>query len=191
MKRLVLPILLVAIVQFVNAQRPNVEFGIKGGINAANFNFDPSQNTDGRLGLHLGLLAHIHLSEHLAIQPEAVISGQGAEYGDDEENKFTYLNIPVLAQVMVGKGFRLQTGPQLGFLMSAKAENGDTEVDIDDNFNKVDFSWAFGASYIFPSNFGLDARYNLGVSNVNENDNVKIRNRVWQFGVFYQFRKRG
>jgi hypothetical protein len=61
---------------------------------------------------------------------------------------------------MIGTGFRLETGPQLGFLAGAKV--GDSEAN--DDFNSFDLSWAFGAGYITPSGFGVDARYNLGLT---------------------------
>ncbi len=53
----------------------------------------------------------------------------------------------VLAQYMVNGSFRLQTGTQAGFLVSAKQKIGDIEVDVDDTFNSVDISWFFGGAY--------------------------------------------
>jgi hypothetical protein len=38
------------------------------------------------------------------------------------------------------------------------------------------------------SGFGVDARYNLGLSNINESDAVKSTNRGVQVGVFYLFK---
>lgn len=190
MKKTILFALAIALTQLLNAQRNNVEWGIKGGINAANFKIEPSFNSDSRIGLHIGGLAHVHVSEHFAVQPELMVSAQGADYGDDREDKFTYLNLPVLAQVMFGEGFRVQTGPQVGWLLNARSENGNTESDIDDNFNRGDFAWTFGAGYLSRSGLGIDARYNLGISNISEENNVDVKNRVWQFGLFYQFRDR-
>ena len=188
MKNAILLTVTLMLTHMLIAQRNNVEFGIKAGVNSANFNLEPSFNTDSRINLHLGVLSHIHVSKHFAVQPELMISGQGAEYGNDREDKFTYLNLPVLAQVMFGEGFRVQTGPQLGLLVNAKSENGNAEADIDDNFNRGDFSWAFGGGYLSRSGLGVDVRYNLGISNISETD-AEVKNRVWQFGLFYQFRR--
>ena len=58
---------------------------------------------------------------------------------------------------------------------------------LKDEFNKIDFSWVFGASYITTMGIGFDARYNLGLSNINESDAVKVKNRVFSVGLFYQF----
>ena len=88
---------------------------------------------------------------------------------------------------MINDGFRLQTGPQLGFLVGAESKVGDVEVDQKDNYSTIDFSWTFGAGYLFPSGFGVDARYNHGISNISDVNAVEVRNRVFQFGLFYQF----
>ena len=189
MKNAILLAITLMLSHMLIAQRNNVEFGIKAGVNSANFNLEPSFNTDSRISFHLGVLSHIHVSEHFAVQPELMISGQGAEYGNDREDKFTYLNLPVLAQVMFGDGFRIQTGPQFGLLLNAKSENGNTEADIDDNFKRGEVSWSFGGGYLFHSGFGVDVRYNLGISNISEDNDDDVKNRVWQFGLFYQFRR--
>jgi hypothetical protein len=190
MKTLLLLLVLVFSLTVVRAQRGNPEFGIKGGVNVSHFKLEPSYNTDGRISLHLGALAHFHVTHHFALQPELVLSGQGADYGEDREDKFTYLNLPILAQVMFGEGFRLQTGPQAGYLLNAKSENNNVEVDIDDNFNRFEAGWVFGGGYISRSGLGIDVRYNLGLSNISEVDAVKVKNRVWQLGLFYQFRNK-
>ncbi|MFT4833011.1 MAG: hypothetical protein ACI815_002675 [Psychroserpens sp.] len=38
------------------------------------------------------------------------------------------------------------------------------------------------------SGFGVDARYNYGISNINEDDSSKAYNRGFQVGVFYLFK---
>ena len=48
---------------------------------------------------------------------------------------------------------------------------------------------SFGGGYLVRSGLGVDVRYNLGISNISENNDVDVKNRVWQFGLFYQFRK--
>ena len=169
------------------AKAQETHFGLKAGVNIASLNVSPGGDYNSKAGLHIGGLAHIHLSRNFALQPEVVFSMQGGERDDDVKLKLNYINIPLLVQYMTENGFRLQTGPQLGFLVSAKSENGDVEVDIKDSFTSTDFSWAFGAGYLFPSGFGLDARYNLGISDVWDGSSAKIKNSVFQFGVFYQF----
>ena len=171
------------------AQHPH--WGIKGGINVANIDVQHGSDPGSRVGIHLGGLAHIHLSEHFALQPELMYSSQGAERSTNNANyktKLHYVNLPVLLQFMTGSGFRLQTGPQLGVLMSAKYKVNDTETDIDDSYKTPDFAWTFGASYVTRKGLGFDARYNHGISNINDAPGNKYKNRVFQFGLFYQFR---
>lgn len=171
------------------AQHPH--WGIKGGINVSNIDVQHGSDADPRVGIHLGGLAHIHLSEHFALQPELMYSSQGAEGSTSNANyktKLHYVNVPVLLQFMTGSGFRLQTGPQLGVLMSAKYKVNDTETDVDDSYKTPDFAWSFGASYVSRKGLGFDARYNHGISNINDAPGNKYKNRVFQFGLFYQFR---
>ena len=189
MKRFSILLAGVCTVLFSYAQHPH--WGLKGGINVSNLEIQHGADPNTRIGIHLGGLAHIHLSEHFALQPELMYSNQGAERTANNveyKTKLHYINLPVLLQFMTGSGFRLQTGPQLGVLMSAKYKVNDTETDIDDNYKTPDFSWSFGACYVSMKGLGVDARYNLGLSNINDAPGNKYRNRVFQFGVFYQFR---
>lgn len=167
------------------AQTTPVQLGIKGGLNIANYNAE-ANTTDSRLGFHLGGLAHIHLTQNWAVQPEVVYSSQGAEFSTTK-HKLSYINLPILVQYMTRGGFRLETGPQLGLLTDADREdNAGRNVDIKNAIKNTDFSWAFGAGYLLPSGLGIDARYNLGISDIRSGNGV-WKNRVWQLGVFYQF----
>lgn len=174
----------------VNAQ--HVNFGVKAGLNLYNIHYDNSTTYDTKPGLHVGLLGHIHLDKHLAVQPELLFSGQGAKYkanGTTTKLNLGYINVPVMLQYMFDNGFRIEAGPQLGFLVSAKAKADGSTTDVKDNIKTVDFALGFGLGYIHtPSGFGVDARYNLGLSNINKNSSVKSTNRGFQLGVFYQFK---
>lgn len=172
------------------AQPTTVQFGIKGGVNLANLKIENVADGDHRVGFHVGGLAHIHLSRQFALQPELVFSTQGREQkiaNVEYKTKLSYINLPVLLQYMAGTGFRLQTGPQLGILVDAEAEANGTEADVDKSYKRPDLSWAFGASYLTNTGLGFDARYNLGLSNINDENANRITNRVWQLGLFYQF----
>lgn len=161
--------------QHSSSPRGHINLGLKAGVNV--YNYD-NNKYDQISGFHFGLLGHVHLSGQWAIQPELLFSNQGAKIGDTN-NILDYINIPVLLQYMHDNGFRLQAGPQLGILLRA---------DNKDNLNPIDFGVSFGTSYVVPATgFGIDARYNLGLSNINKNDAVVATNRGFQFGVFYIF----
>ncbi|OSZ79699.1 hypothetical protein CAP36_00065 [Chitinophagaceae bacterium IBVUCB2] len=184
-KHLVLIIFSALSIPALHAQHTN--FGIKAGYNSSSVQITNSNDYDSKSGLHVGGLAHIHINKHFAVQPELVYSCQGGESGNTKL-KLNYLNVPVLLQYMVNDGFRLQTGPQVGFLVTAKQKIGNVEVDIDDTYDAVDFSWSFGAGYLFTSGIGIDARYNLGLNNISDDETFEAKNRVFQVGLFYQFK---
>ncbi len=173
-----------------NAQ--SAHFGIKGGLNASSLNSSPA-NSDmqTKIGFNAGILAHIHTSsEYWAIQPEVYYSSEGTKSKANSDNKteLGYLNVPVLLQYMFGNGFRLEAGPQVGFLMNAKSKAGSTSTDIKSDLNTAVFSIPVGVGYLTSSGLGFDARYNFGISNINKSGvGTKVHSNVFQFDIFYQF----
>ncbi|HEX4849685.1 MAG TPA: porin family protein [Puia sp.] len=177
----------------IQSKAQQVELGLKAGLNVADLhsnagNYDHS----ARASAYAGGLAHIHLSQHIAFQPELVYSSQGAKttFGDASYTlRLNYINLPLLFQYMIGDGFRLQTGPQVGLLAAAKLKSGGTTQDVKGDYTTGDFSWIFGTSYLLPSGLGFDMRYNLGINNIdNTGSTSHLFNRVFQLGLFYQFR---
>jgi outer membrane protein with beta-barrel domain len=187
MKAVFALVLVTAISLAMHAQRTDAYFGVKAGLNVASLNVEDGKDLNSIVSGHAGGLVHIHISPHFAIQPELFLSGQGGE-DDGDKLKLIYLNLPVLFQYMAGNGFRLHTGPQLGVLLSAKEKIGNAEYEVNSSFDNIDFGWDFGASYQFPgSGFGLDARYTVGLTDITESSSSDVQNRVFAFGVFYQF----
>lgn len=169
----------------------HTEFGVKAGVNIANVSVENSTNPDARASLYVGGLAHVHLSREFAIQPEVLYSSQGYKYtfnGVDYKIPINYITIPILAQYMFGEGFRIETGPQPGIMVSARSKSGGNSSDVKSTFKTFDLSWAFGLGYLTHSGFGIDARYNLGLTDINNSGGGSIKNRVFAAGVFYQFR---
>jgi hypothetical protein len=173
-----------------NAQKVNL--GIKGGLNVYNVKNDNGFEYDSKTGFHAGLLGHIHLAPQFALQPEVMYSSQGAKFtasNTETKLKLGYINVPVMFQYMFDNGFRLQAGPQVGFLINAETETNGASTDVKNNLKTVDFGLGVGVGYVHTaSGFGVDARYNLGLSNINESDAVKSTNRGVQVGVFYLFK---
>jgi hypothetical protein len=165
-----------------------VQFGLKAGVNLANYKDKAVPNTSSRTGFYAGGLVHIPIVSMFAIQPEAVYSSQGAKFNDGTGvAKLGYVNIPVMLQYTFLGNVRLETGPQIGFLTSAKSELNEVETNNKPGFKSTDFSWGFGIGFLVHSGFGLSGRYNLGISNIDKLANSEINNRVWQIGAFYQF----
>jgi len=169
----------------------HVNFGIKAGLNLYTINSDDNTDFNTKAGFHAGVIGHIHLARQFAVQPEILYSAQGAKYtseGVETKVNLGYINIPVMVQYMFNNGFRLQAGPQVGFLVHAKTKTSDVSADIKSNLNNIDFALGAGVGYVNPrSGFGIDARYNLGLSNINDEGPVKSTNRGFQLGLFYLF----
>lgn len=200
MKNVIMAAVMVVACLSLNAQaRLQSSFGIKGGVNFANLNVKGDNEAfNTKTFYHAGLLGHIHVNKALAIQPEVFYSRQGAETKNSPKEivKLGYVNVPVLLQFMAGTGFRIQAGPQIGFLLNADSKVGDVETEIDDQLRKTDFSLVGGISYVFPAGIGIDARYVYGLSDITATDETPgggvsdYSNRVFMVGLFYQFNKK-
>ena len=185
-------IILLMLMSFSAIAQDKPKFGLKGGLNLSTLNYDNGYDLDWKLGFHLGALAHVHFKPSFSLQPEIYYSSQGAKipYGNDKINRnLGYINVPVLLQYNFRNGFRVQGGPQIGFLLNASDKLNGQEMSTvsTSNFNKVDFSLPVGLSYLTYSGFGIDGRYNIGLSNINNNGTVKIKNSVGQLDIFYLF----
>jgi hypothetical protein len=169
----------------------NATLGLKAGLNIANISANGNNDWGSKSGFHGGLLAHVHLAPSLALQPEVVYSSQGAKYTTGDGNEHTlslnYVNIPLQLQYMFDNGFRLQTGPQVGFLAGVKDKVGDAETGYftSQDFKTVDFSWSAGLGYLTYSGIGIDGRYNFGISDINNAGSNVLKNNVFQLGLFY------
>lgn len=168
------------------------KFGLKGGLNVATLNYKNNVDADWRTGFHIGGLAHVHLTPSFSLQPEIYYSSQGAKLPNtvntELNRNLSYVNVPLLLQYNFANGFRLQGGPQVGFLVGVSDKINDVEVNnvSTDNFNTVDVSLPLGLSYLGFSGLGIDTRFNLGLTNVNESG-ASATNNVFQIGAFYLF----
>lgn len=192
MKPFIIFIFLLSASLLVNAQSGvHKNLGIKGGLNVAKFGQEIT-NWDTKYSWHAGMLAHLHMSKHFAIQPEIYYSRQGAEdvkAGTNRQIELGYLQLPVLFQYMTGTGFRFQGGPQIGFLLNARQQlNGGTQTDVNSSFNKVDLGLTAGFSYVTKWSVGVDARYFYGLTDISKAPGANLNNLLIQLGVFYLFK---
>ncbi len=194
MKKSIL-VILSALVTFVASAQ--IRFGVKGGVNIANISYSGSESqppTQSITGYNGGAFLEIPLLSKWNLQPEVVYSAQGTTFNSqnmDVKVNYNYLNIPILLKYHHASGFFAETGPQYGFLLTAKEISGDLSGDIKSDTKSGDFSWVFGVGYKVPViNIGVDARYNLGLTNIADDaSNGTLKNSVFQFGVFYIFPK--
>ena len=185
MKKISLFVLGVVMTVSAFAQSP-AKFGLKAGVNIATLRQD-DVSYDSRIGLHVGGLAHIHLTPQWALQPEVVYSQEGAKL-NDVKLKLDYINIPLMLQYMFDNGFRLEAGPQLGLMVNSKAEDDDeNEDDLDDVFKTTNVGLGFGLNYLSYSGLGVGGRYVLGLSDISESNTSKVKSGNIQLSLFYMF----
>jgi hypothetical protein len=189
MKKLVVLVLTAGLFMTASAQ---VQIGLKAGANFATLTGSDVQDAKMKVDFHGGAFASIGLFNSCFLQPELLYSGQGAKGtvdGTDFTVSQTYLNVPVLFQYRHSSGLFAETGPQLGFLLAAKVKEGGLSEDVKSSYKSTDFAWAFGLGYLLPSiHAGIDARYNLGLSNISANaQSSAVKNSVFQVGLFYMF----
>lgn len=207
MKKLIFTIATVVAIGFT-AHSQEITYGIKAGLNIADFGGD-TEKTNVRPGFNAGALVEIRFN-NFAIQPEIFYSQQGSKikyniYSGDilsEEYEYTsklgYINVPIIAKYYILEGLSLQAGPQIGFLISAKDKaeatvsgtNMSDEMDSKDLYEKIDFSILGGVGYDLPIGIFFQARYNVGLSNINKDPeaaDIKLTNNIFSFSVGYKF----
>jgi Outer membrane protein beta-barrel domain len=186
-------------ISIVNGQA-QFALGIKAGPNFAQLDANSSlgENYKNRTGFHGGAFALIKLTK-IGIQPELLFSQQGSKFtfdsGEGEAN-FDYINIPIILKLYTVAGINLQVGPQFGFLSGGEVRStfdGITSVQKAKDFYKgSDFSAALGLGWDLPFGLTIDARYNLGLSKINDGQNSsESKNQVIQVSVGYKLIKIG
>lgn len=169
MKKIILAAAAVMVFGFANAQK--TRFGVKGGLNISTVVGGDVEDTKSLVGFHVGGFAEIHVVQRFFIQPELLYSAQGTKLDggpfSDVNIKLNYLNIPVLAKYyIVDNKFSVEAGPQLGVLLSAKAESND----IKDLTRSTDIGFNLGAGYNFTDNLSVGLRYTIGLSPLSDKD---------------------
>lgn len=174
----------------------------------------PSQSM--KLGLNAGVYAEYMVMPMLGVQVEANFSMQGVNTKVESNSSLlggaasttkqawatNYITVPILAKAHFGP-ISAYVGPQLGFALgmnttteTTTGDNTNTQKDVFEDYNSFDLSLALGAQYKITANIGVDARYNIGLTNVfptEKNDKGEVVKEGWgkqgvlQVGVFYEF----
>ncbi|CAM3515197.1 porin family protein [Flavobacterium gelidilacus] len=209
MKKTILTIALLATIAVSTAQDRNstLKFGAKAGLNISSASVDRTFDTDisTLIGVHIGGFANFKLDEKFTLQPELLFSTQGyKEYLDDggyiydDKVKLTYINLPLNFQYAVASKVYVEAGPQLDFLLSGKRDNkyydpmsNETttrnDVDIKDDLKSTAFGFNVGAGYAITQQLSANIRYHIGLSEIDDLEGVKTKNRNLQLSLGYSF----
>ncbi len=165
------------------------QFGAKAGANISNFTGGDFEAVEKKalVGFHGGIYFRFNIAG-LAIQPEAMVSTQGAKIDSVSGSydwKLTYITVPVMLQYRFPGGFFLEAGPQVGFKIDEQIE----DQTIEDFGKDLDLSLAAGLGYRGRKGLGIGGRYTAGLSKVGEFEassgiDPDFRNGVIQFSVY-------
>ena len=172
----------------------------KVGLNVANVTGSTPDNVEKnvRLGLVAGIEFEYQFTKLFSLAFGALYSMQGGKatttiLGEKltETDKLDYINIPIVANFYVAKGFALKLGCQPAFRVNNSykiSEDGRSlsgkMTDLGFKFNTFDLSIPVGLSYEY-SNVVIDARYNIGITKIAKDDNS--RNGVFLLTLGYKF----
>ncbi|MBE7639142.1 outer membrane beta-barrel protein [Salegentibacter sp. BLCTC] len=180
-------LLIVAISTGMASYGQEVDFGVQAGYtNVEGKSSNSSENissSGNSSGFYIGALADFTLSENFHLQPSV-------NYGSADELNF--LVIPVLAQYHIdNSGFYFHAGPQATFILDDVSIAG---VDI---LNTFGLDLAFGAGYEINSNFFVEAKYSLELTNRfskdirdaagAQNTDIKSQFNALSIGLGYKF----
>jgi len=198
------------------------QIGIRAGVNFADWSISGSNEQDEvvdadrttfLIGLNIGLTLEFPISDRLSLQPELHFIQKGVNDKSKSsdpvqyESKvlMNYAEIALMAKYNLldfGEKNSLYLGlsPYFGYGLSGEISYEDDEqsyefkIIFDDQFNffqRIDYGLGLGFGLHFGNAF-LDARYNLGISNIIDSNglvdsDLKIYNRGILIGLGYRF----
>lgn len=173
MKKIVLSLLIITSVIFTAQSQilPNVQFGLKGGLNLASVsssasNTFASNNQAGYLG---GVWARFG-ALGFNFQPEVYITKKSTDItanGVETKANFTSIDVPLLLGAKIGAlgiGGRFYTGPVVSFAIN-KNQNiaGASQALYAMQYKDQNYAWQFGAGLDIKA-LSFDLRYEAGLT---------------------------
>ena len=192
-------LLLMAIVMMAStsvfAQREPGTLTLQPRVGLVAADFSTIADTKARVGVFAGAELEYHVSSAVGLSAGVYYAQQGTELTDHMSPytpqpgaewkdhvitwKLDYLNIPIVANFYVWKGFAIKAGLQPGFKLYSKE---------DDEVNNFDVAVPLGISYDF-GHLVLDARYTIGLKRIlKDKSDLDCKNITFQIGLGYKFR---
>jgi hypothetical protein len=184
---------------FAQQEKGTFTLQFKAGLNIADC-INGGQS-DPRIGLVVGAEGEYRLSKLCSLSLGALYSQQGDKgegtingYHATSTERLDYISFPLMINLYFYKGFALKAGLQPAVNINAAVvikSGGDTaertfkELGID--VNTFDLSLPLGLSYDI-GRFVIDARYNIGLTDIIDNNDVHPRHSVFQFTLGYKFK---
>lgn len=193
MKKLLL-IAAIAVFGFTNAQndKGDITLAPQVGLNLSNYSSSEDLDNKIRTAFNAGVIAEFYFSDRWSLRSGLVYDSKGTKIdvsGGEFVDKLNYLAIPIHANWHFGstRKWFLNFGPTVGFLLSAKADTPDGEIDIKDFVNSFDIGLGVGIGYKFPvsDNTELYIQYQgyNGFIDVVDDIDIGLKNATSAFNV--------
>lgn len=213
MKRMIVVILAIVVifgVSSVSVFALGLKVGLKGGVNLAKLT-EPyivyeeysylEDFEEYKIGLAGGAFISLNIGEALAIQPEVLFTTKGTLYEEtvkDEsirlKTELDYLEIPLLLKLSlppkkdVAK-LIIFAGPAIAIKLDSKSRKevlDEIEEKVLDNVKDNDYSLVVGAGFDL-GGFIIEGRYTLGLTPIDGDEEIDIKNKVISFmiGIYF------
>lgn len=190
MKRIQILALLLIVLTTGRAQsRPGTfTFMPQAGVSVATTSIESAKYKMGFVG---GINLDYQATDLFSITIGVLRSMEGYKYPEGDKLYMDYWDVPLLANFYVYRSLAVKAGGQFGFLSGARHKVGDKSEGVKEYFNTVNFSIPVGVSYEY-SNFMLEARYNIGLSNLlkdkySDGGKDAGKSRVFMITLGYKF----
>mgnify|MGYP001986260845 CR=1 FL=1 len=171
MKSLLFTLLFIAITTASFSQE--VSYGVRGGLNISNLDFDPDATftNQHRNGFAFAGFVDYGITDNFSIQLEIQYSAEGAKA---DELRADYIQLPIMARFGISDKLTFGVGP----MISLKT------WEEQDAFSTFTFSGVGGLEYMITDELFIDARVHYGLSNVLDEDltSLEAQNTTFQFG---------
>ncbi len=204
--KLLLFISILFLASAVNAQKNDrISFGVKTGINYANYYGPDYFGTYSRAGWMFGGSFRFEFTDNFKLQSEVYYTTKGAAIDYKNEGPLvtftetlSYIEFPFIGQYFINLGESVPAkpfilvGPAFSVLVAAKQKaevsNFTEEIDLE-NASSFDTGIIFGTGIYFQKNkkgLYLELRYNLGLLKAfNEGPDSNIKNGVFALTLGY------
>ena len=171
-----------------------------GGTYSKISNYSDWSGTEAKskLGYQIGGVGEFGFTDNFSIQTELLFYAKGTKFDDvDGQLKMNYLGIPLLAKYAFKVVGLTKIYAMGGTFTEVRTKGewvdpGGTTSELGSGFKKYDWGFSFGCGAEYPTDkgiWGLDLRYNLGMTDLHDDagDNTKTRSRSFGFALTYKY----
>ena len=162
-KAILLSIIVVFAMSNVNAQN----FGVKAGLDLASAKVKAGgvSANSSETGFYIGGFTTIEISESFSFQPEALFVSI---------NDGSMIQIPLMVLIPLSAEFNVLAGPSLGLML-----------DAGDGMKSFNYGLEAGVAYDVSEEFFIEARYNIGLADLAEDNGFFGSDYSYKMGGFF------